>query len=342
MAEEERNKAIEEAKQSLVRMRDFDVASLPRENELGQALSLQPAVAPAKRLIELYCQLPPEAIGWLNISQATRLKAQADADFNRLQETHQFDPSSGANSGNRRNQLVSQLDEAYETAFDVVSPIISYATGRVTDFTKIGNDARAMLQSVEDKAARLEEAMADRAKEADRILEDIRATAAEHGVSQQAVYFKEEADEHSAQAAIWLARTVWTTVGLAMFAVGTIFLHKWSWLSPATSYEAIQLGLSKFLVFATIASFLVLSARNFMAHRHNAVVNRHRQNALVTYRAIVDAAGDSSNSDIVLAKAAECIFSDQPSGFSRSDTSDGSPLSLVSVGSGAIRPSVNP
>ncbi|MFA7054049.1 MAG: carboxypeptidase-like regulatory domain-containing protein, partial [Kiritimatiellia bacterium] len=36
-------------------------------------------------------------------------------------------------------------------------------------------------------------------------------------------------------------------------------------------------------------------------------VNRHRQNALITYRAIVEAAGDQANRDVVLAKAAECI-----------------------------------
>ena len=45
-------------------------------------------------------------------------------------------------------------------------------------------------------------------------------------------------------------------------------------------------------------------------------MNRHRQNALLTYRSLVEASGESGTEDIVLAHAASCIFSPQETGFS--------------------------
>jgi len=88
-------------------------------------------------------------------------------------------------------------------------------------------------------------------------------------------------------------------------------------------------------------SFLVLSSRNYLANRHNAVINRHRQNALATYEALLKAAGQEANRDIVLTKAADCIFSAQPTGFGKSDGADGGSLSLVNVAPGGIKPTVS-
>ncbi|MBX3182885.1 MAG: hypothetical protein KIT72_18170 [Polyangiaceae bacterium] len=91
------------------------------------------------------------------------------------------------------------------------------------------------------------------------------------------------------------------------------------------------------LVFASMAYFLILAARNYMAHRHNAIVNKHRQNSLVTYRALVEAAGDAVNRDIILAKAADSIFGQQTTGFTKHDSDDGKALSMVNVGAGALK-----
>ena len=59
-----------------------------------------------------------------------------------------------------------------------------------------------------------------------------------------------------------------------------------------------------------------MASRNYTTHKHNAVVNRHRQNALLTYRALVEASATKGTEDIVLAHAASCIFSPQETGFS--------------------------
>jgi hypothetical protein len=61
-----------------------------------------------------------------------------------------------------------------------------------------------------------------------------------------------------------------------------------------------------------------MASRNYATHKHNVVVNRHRQNALLTYRSLVEASGEAGTENIVLAHAASCIFSPQETGFSNS------------------------
>jgi hypothetical protein len=70
---------------------------------------------------------------------------------------------------------------------------------------------------------------------------------------------------------------------------------------------------------------LILFARNFLSHEHNAIVNKHRQNALMTFTALVDAAKEDDHSDIVLLHAAQCIFSPQETGYAKQDGSKGVP-----------------
>jgi hypothetical protein len=334
----EREDSVLEAKKSLERMQKFDPTTLSRESELGVALNFREAVPHARRLIDLYLQLPLESVEWFNQRQATQLKSVADSDYNLLQQILSFDPNKGHGQSEQK-QWINEMEQTYEQTFQHLAPWIAYGVGRVTDFTKIGRDARATIQDIEDKAKKLGEDLEQHRKDAQQILDDIRKVAAEQGVSQQAVYFKDESESHAKQADEWLKQTKRLTLLLALYAILTLVLHKIPWIAPTTSYEAIQLAVSKVLVFTTIAYFLILSAKNFIAHRHNAIVNKHRQNALVTYRALVDAAGDGANRDIVLTKAAECIFGPQPTGFGRADAGEPGSISMVSVSPGAIKPS---
>lgn len=53
---------------------------------------------------------------------------------------------------------------------------------------------------------------------------------------------------------------------------------------------------------------------------------------------MVEAAGDQANRDIVLAQAAHAIFADQPTGFAKTDTSDGRSAPLVSLSNRGVVP----
>ena len=153
--------------------------------------------------------------------------------------------------------------------------------------------------------------------EAQNVLANIRKTAAEQGVSQQAIYFKEESENHNTQSKTWLKATIWISVSLVLYAIISIFIHKIAYLKPEDLYQSIQLAVSKVLIFAVISYVLYLAARNFLAHKHNSIINKHRQNALMTYKALVDASNDIEKKEVILNYASACIFAPQTTGYSK-------------------------
>jgi hypothetical protein len=68
-----------------------------------------------------------------------------------------------------------------------------------------------------------------------------------------------------------------------------------------------------------------------MAHTHNSIVNRHRQNGLQTFTTLVDAAGSSQAQDIVLSHAAASIFEPQETGYAKQHQPQDGALSAAAV-----------
>ena len=331
---EKRQKTLDDTKASVARMQEFDVNTLPRAKEFGDVLNFTNAVAPATKLIGLYRQLSLDAMDAMSLKNLSTIKESADNNFNQLDSILKAEP--GDTNKDQRDSLIQQLHDAYDPAFNALSDSISYSVRRSTDFEELGRQGRAAIQAVKDEAEQVRKDLQKSKAEANETLETIKRVAAEQGVSQQAIHFKTEGDGHATAAASWLKATVVMTCVLAVYAFLTLFLHHIPWFKPENTYETVQLTVSKTLIFATIFFMLALCAKNYLAHRHNAIVNKHRQNALATYEAIVKAANKPANSDIVLNKAADCIFTPQPTGYSKG-AADGGSSSLFTVGPNSVK-----
>ncbi|QIG50973.1 hypothetical protein G5V57_26530 [Nordella sp. HKS 07] len=310
------SEALERAKKSLERIQKFDTATLPREAQLGQDANFNEAVEPANRVTNLFRQFPIEFLPELPTNHLQQLGNQADSFYNLLSQIETFNLKE-PDAYNKRNQLIETIRGQYEQYFVSLHPLISYGASRQRDFSAIERDFRASIQRSEDAAGESMQKLQGVQQDAQRILDEVRKVAAEQGVSQQASYFQAESASHEADGAIWRNRTIGVAGGLALYAVASIFLHKVSWLTPVSTYEAAQLALSKLLIFAVLAYVLLLCARNFLSHKHNAIVNKHRQNALLTFNALVNAAGSDDRRDVILTYAAACIFAPQDTGYSK-------------------------
>lgn len=312
---------IEDTVASLERIQKFDCDSLSREEELGQAFNFAGAIEPARRLIRLYKQMSTSVIEDFPDNHVTQIKKQADADFNRFQQILSFDPKEQTNTIAQRDTLIKQITDSYNGAFNTLYPYISYGVSKSVDFQRLENEARATIQSINDKAGELTAQLNKHQEDAQNVLEDVRKVAAEQGVSQQAIYFKEESENHEALAETWRMRMIWLAIALGFYAFISVFFHKIPWITPTNTFESVQLITSKILIFAVIAYMLFLSAKNFLSHKHNAVVNKHRQNALMTFSALADASSSDEAKDVVLNHAASCIFSPQETGYIKNENS---------------------
>lgn len=323
----EQNNLFDEAADSLKRIQDFDPQELVQSSKLG-ASSFERAVIPAQKIITLFKQLPVATLEYFSETELTAVKTQANSVFQLFQQILAFEVNDG-DVTNRQNQLVDTLAAAYQGHFTKLYPLISYSMARSVDFGKLEDQGRASVQSIQDQTGRIMAEIESQREEAQVILEDVRRTAAEQGVSQQAIYFKDEADAHGTDADKWRKYTVRMSIAVGIYGASTLFLHRIPFLVPQNTYETVQFTVGKVLIFFVLAYMLALCAKNFMSNRHNEIVNRHRQNALMTYKALVDAGASQEARDIILNHAASSVYRLHDTGYAKPSEMAGSSSSSI-------------
>ena len=158
---------------------------------------------------------------------------------------------------------------------------------------------------------------------------------AREGVNRQSAFFKQEAKKHEDTSRNWAWGALAAALALLIYA---LWGDRWivydfpqesdgEW-TPELVYMTVRMVITRLLVFAVLGYALFFCARNYMAHRHNAIVNRHRRNALATYRMLARANMDPGNADIILTQAARFIYAPQDSGYVRGGGADGGDVSV--------------
>lgn len=308
-----------EAENALERVQSFDPQSLVRREDLGK-YAFDRAVEPSRRVVSLFQTLPISHLDYLPDQQVTAVRDTANSFYNLLDKFAEFDVASAEpNVTEAQNQLVTSLDKQFQSAFNQLSPIIAFTTARSQDFAALEQNARAAAQAAKDAAENVVAELDAQKESAESLVSEMRNLAAEQGVSNEAIHFKAEADKHMQAASDWRKYTLWAAGGLGIYAFLSLFFHHIPGLEPTDTYRSVQIAISKFLIFGVIAYVLFLCARNFLSHKHNEIVNRHRQNALATFKTLAEATSDAASSDIVLSHAASCIFSPQETGYTKGD-----------------------
>ena len=304
----------EDAEAAVKRLQQLDPQSVVRSKQLGP-FSFEGAVGPLRKLVRIFEQIPVNYIKELPDQQASQLLNQANAILNRVRELDDFDPKTEDSPAAKQKALIDSLEQAYPATFTALWHHIGYLASRERDFAAMEVEGRAAIEAIKSEANELKTTLDSQQGEAERILSDIKQVAAETGVSQQAFHFATESSDHKNEAEIWEARTKWALAIVVAYGFIAIFLHKIPLLSPENAYDTVQLAVSKVVIFLALFYALTLCAKNYLAHKHSQAVNKHRQNALLTYKTIADAAHDEAGRDIVLSHAADCIFSPQDTGY---------------------------
>ena len=90
---------------------------------------------------------------------------------------------------------------------------------------------------------------------------------------------------------------------------------------------------NRILIVAILSYGMFFCAKNYMAHRHNAIINSHRLTALHSYAflARLTKDQDTDNRSIILTQVAQSIFGSQDPGFIRGGNSQGGHISLSNI-----------
>lgn len=204
-----------------------------------------------------------------------------------------------------RSGVDGKIDATYEAAFAEIMTIVNYQiSSNADELTGIKENAEQAIERA-NKAA----------EDSQAILQESRKTATEKGVAQHGKVFLEEANESRIIAAIWLVLCAFL---IALFAVFLSVVPGALSLPDTDSTGKIVVFITtRLAVFSVFVSALLFCARNYAAHRHNYVVNKHRINAVRTYRQLVAATATGEAHDIVLTQAAKCIYEQRDSGYAK-------------------------
>jgi len=317
MADQVNEKNAREALgKSLSALFSFTPEDLVRADDLGKELNFQEAVPYIERALALFepfrnanlCSLPAAI---LNL-----VRGQVDTVVNTLWNIKKFSPTMGDPSGARR-QLIIQIRDAFDNSFGPLLPSLSYTlANRAHPLSQAESDARTLLEKLAAETEKARERQDQVTQEMEQTLDKVKLLAADAGVSSYAGMFGREAIEHRKASLYWFGATVALTVGAAIYS-----LYSFHWAlaalgdSTANWWEHAAYLASRLLVLSAIFFGVGWSAKNYRSHKHNEVINRHRENALAAFETFAKAASDRETKDMVLMQATKAIFEGQSSGY---------------------------
>jgi hypothetical protein len=297
---------------------DTDLERLIQTERLGLEvgfLSLAPLFQKTKLL---YSTLAASNLDLLSERKLNELMQVAANTQLQLDQFRSFS-ASGNLTQERSNRIVNFTNQ-YEDTYAKISPVLGSSIGNAALRESAAAKALSEIQGVKE----------DVAKEAAQIMASVRETAKQAGIAEHAFLFKNEADNHNRLAIYWLIATgmlatitgifAWVNYKMAyaalQLAITATPLPQGATAPVGTTSFTIQLALAKLIAFSLLLSAVVWSGRVYRAHRHNYVVNKHRQNALGTFDVFVKAASaDDQTKNAVLLQATQCIFSPQSTGY---------------------------
>lgn len=311
---EQENQMRNQLKECLAELAPLKATDLARVTELGADLSFESGVIFFSRTLRLFHTLNDLNLDDVSYQKLTQLRDLAYQARDSFKSVREFSLRKYANNPvGTRDQLINNIRDSYDGVFEIIGPTIAFLTKKGTDFEKLEEQAKDTLQRVNAFAQENEMSLRKSRESAETMLEEVKRIAQESGVSQHAIHFKNEADKDEKSAKDWLIATV--VLASMSLVVGIAFLViYWLYATILTASQTVQIAIPKIVIFSILLSATLWAGRTYRAYRHNAIVNRHRQNALATFRTFAEVA-DGETKAAVLLQTTQCIFSPQQTGF---------------------------
>lgn len=317
----------EQIKTKLQQFLTITVDQLTREPELGNQLSFKKGESLFIKIIELFKKVNSVELVDVPHNALNAFNGQLDHAISIFNQIKAFNPATG-NPGNQRDSLISQLENQFDTYYTTALPILTTGLLNTNDLsierTKL-NEALKELEKEKEKAKQDSEKYLNEIKD---VLTKARQAAVEVGVAQHNMIFKEEAEEHKKLSENWLKWTIGVLIAITLVGVGLLFIKP----TDEGTHFLIHFTVTKIVILTVMFYALAICTRNYKAHKHNSILNKHRQNALNTFETFSKAAGtDTQTKNAVLLEATHTIFSNQQTGYINTDGESDSPNKIIEI-----------
>jgi hypothetical protein len=241
-----------------------------------------------------------------------------------LKDINAFDPFADvATAAGRRSDLIKRVTKRHSALFQsFAGPLALWSLSHDTISSAVAS-AQTIAKVVELAHTENQDKFELLVKDIEGLRESARKTAQEIGVSRYEKVFGDEADKHNKAARAWLGATFALAAGTVYFA-WELYQSSWFLAATLTPTQSVHLAIGKIVILSILISAILWSGRGYRSNKHNAVINKHRQNALRTFDTFANSAGDQQTKSAVLLQTTHCIFSPQQSGYSPHDGDAGS------------------
>lgn len=311
----------------LARLQNFaevDLSQLERVDDLGKTYGFTKVMPIFASIKKLYGQLAKCNLDDLPDTTIDQLISYANLTDELLAKIKKFDPKKVEDNPSTFNnklpaqvheQLIQDAEDLHRTLFSQLSHVISYYLIDAADPVKVWEVLDQTIKLLSEQGKEIDAEYREKISVVENALEKVQLTAQKVGVAAHAEHFKEEARLHEKSARNWLVATVILAVMTLGIGVASFILGVWFFQSVSPS-QSIQVAIAKIAIFSFFFSSLIWTGRIYRSQKHNAVVNKHRQNALSTFETFAVAAGDDPQvKNAVLLQATQCIFSPQHTGY---------------------------
>jgi len=309
---EQRKQMLEAATGKIAELSAIDPKTLARTSDLSPDINFKAAVPHFEEMLDLCKQLSQRDLSRLTHAQLTGIAGACDQLSNLIKQVRDFTLNQNT-PGDVCKNIITSISSAYDTVMNPLLLPLAFTATQATDYAKIEREAKGYHATMKAEAEALSKFIVTARTEAAQALAAVKEQAAEAGVSTNAQIFAGDAEKHREAAKGWLKATIWlavATFGAAVAALVTAFLYHPEDLAPTVQYVV-----AKVLVLSVLSFGVLWCARNYKSQKHNETLNKHRANALMTFRAFVEGTADVRVRDAILLQAAQAAFSARPTGF---------------------------
>jgi len=308
----QRKKVHQALMEKIADLAAIDPKSLARTSDLSPDINFREAVPHFEEMLELCKQLSQRDLARLTHPQLSALSGGCEKLSNLITQVQDFTLNQNT-PGDVCQKIITSVKNAYDDVMDPMLLPLAFTATQATDYAKIEREAKGYHATMKSEAEQLSKFIANARSEAERALAAVKEQAAEAGVSTNAQIFVGDADKHDKTAKTWLIWTILTASLTFLAASGAVFAA--FVYHPSDLGATIQYVVSKLLVLSTLTLTVFWCARNYRSQKHNATLNKHRANALMTFRAFVEGTSDERVKDAILLHASQAAFSSRPTGF---------------------------
>ncbi len=308
----ERQEKIDEARKLLAELAEINASTLSRTEDLSRDINFSKAVPRFEEMLDIIKQLNQRDIQRLAITQLNHIVSGCNHVSELIKSVNEFDLNQNT-PADVCKRIIETINNAYDTVMEPLTIPLAYTATQATDYAKIEREAKGYHTTMKDEAEEFRQTLETYKSEAEKALHAVKEQAAEAGVATNAQIFLTDSIAHKEVAKTWLIATISTSVlTLAVAVVFVILSFKYK---TETTAVAIQYVVSKIILLSTLSFGIFWCAKNYKSSKHNETLNKHRANALMTFRAFVEGSEEPAIKDAILLQTSQAAFSNRPTGY---------------------------